>query len=457
MSIWAEKAWLGDDWASCVRISYEDRIEGIETGVEPASGDERVTVLSPGFVNAHSHAFQRALVGRTERRGGGDDDFWSWREPMYALAARLDADRVRVIATQLFSEMVAAGYTSVVEFHYLLGGKASTDNAEAMLGALTSAAEQSGIRLVYAPVFYERAGFDRTDLEPRQRRFSLTLERFLAHFGAARDALAAPHSVAIGAHSLRAVSLESLDALVDAARANDAPFHIHVAEQPREVADCLRQHGRRPVELLLDRYDPDGRWTLVHATHLDDAETERLAASGAVACLCPSTEGNLGDGLFPLPNYLRRGGRFSIGSDSHVTVDPFEELRWLDYGQRLAAGARGVTAAAGEHSGTTLLRQALAGGRQSAGQGECGLVAGAPADFLCLDDSHPVLAGHGDTTRLDALVFGGGARAIDKVIVAGRVRVDGGRHRRAEIHAAEYRACVDALYDAASVAEGPAS
>ena len=320
------------------------------------------------------------------------------------------------------------GYTSVVEFHYLFRDHRGTGDGDVMFQALCRAARESGIRLIYVPVLYERAGFDRPAPEARQRRFAMDVEDFLAHHERAAGAVSGPVTVGIGAHSLRAVSEPSLRQVAARAAASGAPMHIHIAEQRREVEDCLAAHGCRPVRWLLDRFEVDGRWCLVHATHLDTEETRDLAASGAVVCLCPSTEGNLGDGLFPLEDFLRAGGRIAIGSDSQSTINPFEELRWAEYGQRLRSEVRNVASVRKLHVGQELFGRVLAGGAQASGQRECGLAPGAPADLVVLDPDDPMLAGHGPDTLLDALVFSGFPLPIERVMVHGEWRVVGGEH-----------------------------
>ncbi|MDX1482362.1 MAG: formimidoylglutamate deiminase, partial [Woeseiaceae bacterium] len=396
-TLFARRAWTSDGWRRRVRVTVAgERVATVAADARPQQGDEHCDILLPGLANAHSHAFQRALAGRTEQRGGrAADTFWTWREQMYRLAGRLDASTLRGIAAQLYAELLVAGYTRVVEFHYLLGGDSRDDDAAAMLEALVAAADDAGMRLVYVPVLYERRDFDDDGLDERQRRFHLPLERFFDHHAMAREALGGRHAVGIGAHSLRAVSARSLQELAGRAREDGAPFHLHVAEQRREVDACLAATGKRPVQWLLDHAGPGDNWTLVHATHLDADETARLAASGAVVCLCPGTEGNLGDGFFRLADYLQADGSIAIGSDSQVTIDPMEELRWLEYGQRLREERRNVAAGGSGHSGTELLSKVVDGGARSAGERASGLASGAPADFIALDGAHPSIAGHG--------------------------------------------------------------
>ena len=429
--ILARRAFLNNGWAEDVLLSIRDgEIVEVSASVpSPPAGALTAGIVIPGLTNAHSHAFQRALAGRTEHRSGaGRDSFWTWRERMYELTGRLDAGNLAAVARQAYTEMLAAGYTSVVEFHYLFRDETGSGDGDAMFGALCRAARDSGIRLIYLPVLYERAGFDRPAPEARQRRFAMDVESFLAHHERAAGAASGRVTVGIGAHSLRAVSEASLRQVADRAAASGAPLHLHIAEQRRELVDCLRACGVRPVRWLLDRFDVGERWCLVHATHVNDGETHDLAASGAVVCLCPSTEGNLGDGLFPLERFLRAGGRMAIGSDSQATINPFEELRWLEYGQRLVSESRNVASIEDAHVGRELFRRALAGGAQAAGASRSGLAPGAPADLVVLDGEDPMLAGHGPATLLDALLFSGYRVPIERVMVHGEWKVMDGQH-----------------------------
>lgn len=432
-SIFAHKALTASGWAANVRLRIEDgRIAAIEQGATAAADDEVVPVVIPGLVNAHSHAFQRALAGHAEERSpAGEDGFWSWRERMYELAATVDAAALAAIAAQAYGEMLASGYTTVAEFHYLAGAAADGD---AMFDGLVTAATESGIRLCYVPVLYERAGFGAAGPEGRQTLFTLGLRAFLERYERARGRRSERIDVALGAHSLRAVRAESLREIAAVARDAASPLHLHIAEQRREVEDCLAATGCRPVEWLLDRFEVDALWCLVHATHMDAAETAQLAATGAVVCLCPSTEANLGDGLFPLRPFLEAGGTIAIGSDSQVSINPFEELRWLEYGQRLAAGTRNVVALEHPHAGHELFVRALSGGAQSVGQPAAGLAPGAHADLVVLRDEDPMLVGHGDASLLDALVFSGYPLPVGRVMVHGDWCVVDGEHvRRGEM------------------------
>ena len=436
--IFARKALLQKGWADNVRLGVRDgHIDAVVRDASPEPDDFVAGVVIPGLCNAHSHAFQRSLAGRTEERSpAGQDNFWTWRERMYELAARLDAESLVAIARQAYSEMLASGYTSVAEFHYLHHEPRGDSDDDAMFRAICQAAGDSGIRLAYVPVLYERAGFDAPEPEGHQKLFATDVNSFLAHHARASENASDRISVAIGAHSLRAVSEASLGRIARVADDSNAPMHLHIAEQQREVDQCMAANGRRPVRWLLENFDVDEKWCLVHATHMDADETTSLAHSGAVVCLCPSTEANLGDGLFPLHDFLSAGGRIAIGSDSHISINPFEELRWLEYGQRLASQSRNVASLDEPHVGRELFSRALAGGAQASAQSTVGLEAGAPADFVALYDDDPMLVGHDDASLLDALVFSGYRLPIERVMVHGDwCVVDGDHVDQADIRA----------------------
>jgi formimidoylglutamate deiminase len=428
--IFARKALIQKGWMDNVRLTVRaGKIDSIKENGTPKSSDFMAGVVIPGLCNAHSHAFQRALAGRTEERSpAGQDNFWTWRERMYELAGRLDADALAAIARQAYAEMLASGYTSVAEFHYLHRQPGADDKHDGMFHAIRAAAENSGIRLTYVPVLYERAGFDQPEPEGHQRLFALDLDSFLEHHSRVSEHTTDRIHIGIGAHSLRAVSQESMQAIAGASVAAGNPIHLHIAEQQREVDECVSNYGRRPVRWLLENFAVDERWCLVHATHLDADEVEDLAATDAVVCLCPSTEANLGDGLFPLHDFLSAGGRIAIGSDSHVSINPFEELRWLEYGQRLASRSRNIASLQEPHVGRELFSRALAGGSQASGQATRGLRVGAPADLVAMYDDDPMLVGHGAASLLDALVFSGYRLPIERVMVNGEWRVVDGDH-----------------------------
>ncbi len=429
-SVFAHKALLQKGWANSVRLDIRDgRIEAVDADVKPAATDVVTGCVIPGLCNAHSHAFQRALAGHTERRSpDGQDNFWSWRARMYDLASVMDARTLRAVARQAYTEMLSSGYTTVAEFHYLHREPGSNSTDETMFDAICDAADESGIRLMYVPVLYERAGFDMPAPEEQQQLFALDLQTFLQHHARAQEKSGESIGVGIGAHSLRAVSHESMIEIARAGTEAGGPIHIHIAEQQREVDQCMAANGRRPVRWLLENFAVGSQWCLVHATHMDADEVEMLAQSDAVVCLCPSTEANLGDGLFPLHDYLSHGGRIAIGSDSHISINPFEELRWLEYGQRLVKQSRNIASLRNSHVGRELFERALEGGAQASGQAPAGLCVGAPADLVALYEEDPMLVGHSDESRLDALIFSGYRLPIERVMVHGEWCVIDGDH-----------------------------
>ncbi|NII09247.1 formimidoylglutamate deiminase [Oleiagrimonas sp. C23AA] len=404
--------------------------------------------ILPGMANLHSHAFQRAMAGLAERRGEGDDSFWTWRQTMYGFAARLSPDDLKAIAAQLYVEMLRAGYTQVCEFHYLHHQPDGSAYAtpEAMSLALVEAAEEAGIGLTLLPVLYMTGGFDERPLAEHQRRFGHSVEAYARLHQRLRALNASQLTVGMAIHSLRAVPQAPLAEVLADAELSSGPIHIHIAEQAAEVDDCIAQRGARPVRWLLDHAPVDARWCLVHATHMDAGETRDLAHSGAVAGLCPSTEANLGDGLFPLADYLDAGGRFGIGSDSNSSISLVEELRWLEYGQRLRARQRNVAARkAYAHVGAELFAHALQGGAQAAGIDMGRLAPGARADALVLDEDSPWLAAREGRVLLDSLVFAGNDPLVRDVMVAGRWQVRDFQHRDQARIAARYRQTVQRL------------
>lgn len=403
----------------------------------------------PGIPNTHSHAFQRAMAGLAERQSHPEDSFWTWRERMYRFAGRLDPESLYDVARQLYVEMLEAGYTSVCEFHYLHhqpDGRPYADPA-AMSRALVAAAADTGIRLTLLPVLYMCAGFDGRELEPRQRRFGhARLEDFHALLHSLRAAEGPLLRIGIALHSLRAVPEATIRALLEATAQERFPLHIHIAEQTAEVEQCLAARGARPVQWLLDHAPVGPRWTLVHATHLDAAEITALAATGAAVSICPTTEANLGDGLFPLRAFLDAGGRVSIGSDSHVSVSPVEELRWLEYGQRLITRRRNIASDTAIPSvAQALLAHVWQGGALGCGQAVGALEQGACADFIVLDEQAPALAAATPEDVLDRFVFAGNRNLIDQVFVAGRRVVAEGRHFDHETVTRRYRRTLQRL------------
>lgn len=451
-TILARKAFLHTGWANDVRLRIADgSIESIETGCCVHSDDYVASVVIPGIANAHSHAFQRALAGHAEQRGPtARNTFWSWREQMYRLAGRIDADGLASIARQAYCEMLSVGYTSVVEFHYLHGEPDGRGERGAMFQAIAAAAADTGIRLTYVPVLYERAGFDQPQPTMEQRRFAMTPDEFVDHYEYARETADGMTTVGIGAHSLRAVSHSSLRRLAAFVARDECPMHMHISEQTAEVDRCLARHNARPVEWLLKEFSPNDRWCLVHATHVTEDELGSLCRSGAVVSLCPSTEANLGDGLFPLRSWLERGGRIAIGSDSQVTINPFEELRWLEYGQRLSSRSRNVAAVRDSHTGRSLFEQVLEGGGLACGHGAGQLRPGRHADLVILDDESPMLAGHDTESILDALVFSGSKLPIDRVMVGGAWQVLDGVHVASASMESDFAEVVRGLWPASA-------
>jgi formimidoylglutamate deiminase len=443
----AGHVWQAEGWRSDVALAVDG--DGRWADATSAAGASIGQWVLPGMANLHSHAFQRAMAGLAERKGRVDDSFWSWREAMYAFASSVGPHQLQAIAAQLFVEMLKAGYTHVCEFHYLHHQPDGTpyQQPEAMSLALIEAAREAGIGLTLLPVLYMRGGFDRRALSERQRRFGHTVETYLRLLEDLRQH--ENESVRVGAalHSLRAVPSDAMNAVLGDKLVADCPIHIHIAEQIGEVQDCLAIRGARPVEWLFDHAQVDSRWCLVHATHLTDAETLQLAQSGAVAGLCPTTEANLGDGLFPLAAYQDAGGTLGIGSDSNVSVSAVEELRWLEYGQRLDSRHRNIAARKqGESVGETLWQATTAGGRQAAGLHPDAWREGSRADLLVLDENSPWLAARDSRSMMDSVIFAGNAPLIRNVMVGGDWVVSDFRHHDEERIAARYRETVTGLF-----------
>ena len=439
MQLFAERALLDAGWANgaLIEIGDDGLIGALRTGVARVpAGCERVAgTLLPGMPNLHSHAFQRALAGAAERRGAGEDTFWTWRTAMYRLVEKIDPDALENIAAQLFVEMLEAGYTSVGEFHYLHHDRDGrpyaclTETSERIIAA----AERAGIALTLLPVLYTSSGFGGEAPASGQRRFVNGGERYARLLDAlfSRHARRSGLRIGAAAHSLRAVTPGELDGALRALRSLDAhaPIHIHVSEQVREVEDCVRWSGQRPVEWLLEHAEVDARWCLVHATHLSASECAALAKSGATVGLCPTTEANLGDGFFPAAAFLDAGGHFGIGSDSHVSVSPLEELRWLEYGQRLVHRRRALLASPETPSvGRRLFEHAARHGADALALPAGALAAGRRADLVAIDTSLPALQCREGDGLLDALVFAGNVNPVRDVMVGGRWRVREGRH-----------------------------
>jgi formiminoglutamate deiminase len=440
----AKQALLPVGWAENVRITVADgRIAGIETGVEPAAGDERHHALVPGMPNLHSHAFQRAMAGLAESRGPGEDNFWSWRTVMYRFALEMTPDQLEAIAAQLYMEMVEAGFCRVGEFHYLhhdRDGRPYADIAE-HAARIAAASETAGISLTLLPVFYAHSDFGGQPPIDGQRRFINSVDRFEALMTASRRVVDRLEGGVLGVapHSLRAVTPEELAQVVRFA--DGGPVHIHVAEQTREVEGSVAALGARPVEWLLANAILDESWCLIHATHMTEAETMELARSGAVAGLCPITEANLGDGIFNGATFLKEGGLFGVGSDSNVLISVAEELRQYEYSQRLGLRMRNVVSAPPASTGRHLFDAALAGGNRAMGVAG-GLAQGEAADIVALSP------GEADYWRNDTLldhwIFAMDV-GVDAAWVRGRKLVENGRHVRREAISARFRAAMRSL------------
>jgi formiminoglutamate deiminase len=443
-SLWFHSALLSEGWAERVRFNLNGgRIEFVETGVDPATGDESHDVALPGLCNVHSHAFQRGMAGLAETRGPVGDNFWTWREVMYRFLDRLSPDDMEAIAALAYIEMLETGFTRVGEFHYIHHDPkgAPYANIAELAERIASAAADTGIGLTLLPVFYAHSNFGGAAPAPGQRRFINSLNGFtkLVQQCAAIAATLDDANFGIAPHSLRAVTQAELASIVPLALGG--PVHIHAAEQTKEVEDSIAWSGARPVEWLLDHAKIDRHWCLVHATHMTDAETRRLARSGAVAGLCPVTEANLGDGVFPAEDYLAQAGHFGIGTDSNVQIDAAGELRLLEYAQRLTRRGRNLLAPAeGRSTGRALFEGAQAGGGQALGRKSHGLKQGAPADIVSLDTGNPAFAGRKDDALLDSWIFAGGRP--DCVWRFGRKVVKHGRHRDRDKIAARYQGTI---------------
>ncbi|WP_419236623.1 formimidoylglutamate deiminase [Serratia fonticola] len=440
----ASRALLPTGWAHNVRLEVD--AHGQLAQVTPNTDSDGCLRLHgdvvPGMPNLHSHAFQRAMAGLAEVAGNPQDSFWTWRDLMYRLVQRLTPEQVGVIARQLYIEMLKGGYTQVAEFHYLHHtpeGKAYADRGE-MTGRLSEAALQAGIGMTLLPVLYSYAGFGAQPAQAGQRRFIQSAESYLEQQQViARQLSGQPlQNQGLCFHSLRAVELGQMQQIL-AASDQTLPVHIHIAEQQKEVNDCLAWSGQRPVAWLYEHLPVDSRWCLVHATHLDREELEQLARSKAVAGLCPTTEANLGDGIFPGDSYLHHQGRWGIGSDSHVSLNVVEELRWFEYGQRLRDQRRNrLTTPEQPAVADVLYQQALRGGAQACGTAIGKLAVGYRADWLVLDGEDPYLASAPDASILNRWLFAGGKEQIRDVFVAGRQVIEQGRHALQQQSSAEF-------------------
>jgi formimidoylglutamate deiminase len=451
---WFENAYLTTGWETAVKVGVTDTglISTIETNASADGSTSFSGLAMPGFPNIHSHAFQRAMTGLSEVATSPKDTFWTWRKVMYEYAHAITPKDQQAIADQLYMEMLKAGYTSVAEFHYLHNQHdgQSFDNPAAMSDAIINAAEHTGIGLTHLPVLYMSSNFGNVPLKQQQSRFANSLDSFqrlLTHLSK-RISQSDSARLGIAFHSLRAVPPGAMSETLTFLNQldNTAPIHIHIAEQMLEVEESIRTLGKRPVEWLLENHNVDNRWCLVHATHLNDEEVAGIAQSGAVAGICPTTEANLGDGLFPMIPYLRHGGAFAIGSDSNTSVSPIEELRWLEYGQRLQHQRRNIIASEKTpHTAQHLVDQALTGGATALGRKTGKISAGYFADIIILDENAPNLFGKPIENRLDALIFSGNTNMVRDVLASGQWVVKNYRHIHETKISENYRSSIKRL------------
>lgn len=440
----APRVLLATGWAHNVRLEVDEL--GMLTAITPEASSHESIPLSgpvvPGMPNLHSHAFQRVMAGLAEVAGDPQDSFWTWRELMYRMVQRLTPEQVGVIARQLYIEMLKGGYTQVAEFHYLhndISGKPYADRGE-MTAHLSAAAGDAGIGLTILPVLYSYAGFGGQPAQAGQQRFIQDVDSYLQQQAVIQRQINgnALQNLGLCFHSLRAVTPEQMYQVLKASDPT-LPVHIHIAEQQKEVNDCLNWSGQRPISWLYDHLDINARWCLIHATHADAYEVTKMAHSGAVAGLCPTTEANLGDGIFPGVDYLAQEGRWGIGSDSHVSLNVVEELRWLEYGQRLRDQRRNRLIAQGQtRVGDVLYQQALSGGAQACGVPVGQLSVGYRADWLVLDNQDPYLAAATDNALLNRWLFAGHVGQILDVYVGGVARVVDGVHPQQQAAASDF-------------------
>jgi len=447
--IFAKQAKLSTGWASNVRVTHADgRITDIAPNQTPDAHDTCVDTLLPALANLHSHSFQRAMAGMTEYRMAGKDSFWTWRDLMYRFTANLTPEHIEAIAAFVFLEMQEAGYASVGEFHYLhhqAGGTPYADLGE-LSGRIAAAAATTGIGLTHLPVLYTYGGAGQAPLQDGQARFGNSVDRFNDLVAKARDVVAhlpADCRVGIAPHSLRATSPDDLKAVLAAHTAG--PVHIHIAEQPKEVADISAWLGARPVDWLLANAEVTTNWSLIHATHMTADETLKMAKSGAVAGLCPVTEANLGDGPFNGPSYLEAGGAFGVGSDSNVLISLTEELRTLEYSQRLRDVARNVMVVGEGSVGDTIYTGAAKGGAQALGRGAGEIAVGELADIVAIDGAAPSMCALRQDQILDGLVFAAKDDVVTDVWSAGRHAVQSGRHVKRDDIVAAYKLAMQSL------------
>ena len=437
-TLFCEHVLLADGWASNVTLEIDERGSIASIECDTVRGPNSMILAGPvvpALQNLHSHAFQRAMAGLAEIAGSTDDSFWTWRDTMYRLVGQMSPDDVEAVTTKLYSELLRGGFGHVAEFHYFHHALAKVGRSDGfeMSSRILRSAETAGIGLTHLPVFYAHSGFGGQAPNDGQRPFLHDVDSFLALLDRLAPACAsADVRLGLAIHSLRAATPEEMRAVLSAEQTG-GPIHIHVAEQEREVEDCLAWSGRRPVSYLLDEIAVDKRWCAIHATHMTADETARLARSGAVAGLCPATEANLGDGIYPATEFLAQGGRLGIGTDSHVATSVAEELRVLEYGQRLRDRRRNrLVSGPGASVGRTLIEASLSGGAQASGLAVSGIRVGARADLVVLDGANPFIATAKDDQILDRWIFALGSEAVRDVMVRGDFVVREGRHRAEE-------------------------
>ena len=419
---------LSSGWAQNVAVDIDD--QGVISRITPnqVKGSNWISGYAlPGINNIHSHAFQRAMAGLTEYSTSVEDSFWTWRDIMYRFAAKISSKDLEVIACQLYMEMLKAGYISVSEFHYL--HREGDDNL-AMSNAIISAAKNVGIALCHLPVLYTSSGFGGQPLNMGQKRFSHDVDDYLELHSKLIDQINGTQNQHIGVafHSLRAVPEDALNYVLSSNLTG--PTHIHISEQMQEVNDCIAWSGKRPIEWLFDHVSVDESWCLIHATHLNESEISMVAESGAVVGLCPTTEANLGDGIFSLTDYLTRDGLIAIGSDSHISVSITEEIRLLEYGQRLKYQRRNINTSDKEpHTGTHLYKESLRGGAKASGFDNGSIEIGKRADLIVLDETSPLLVGTPELSVIDRFIFSGNQNSIKHVIVGGEMVISDYKHK----------------------------
>lgn len=451
MTIHAKTAFVQGGWLKDVRVSCANgAITDVTADAQPLSDDTCVDVLLPSLCNLHSHTFQRAMAGMTEFRAAGQESFWTWRDLMYRFIGHLTPDQIEAIAALTFLEMQEAGYASVAEFHYVHHQPDGTPYARLaeLSDRILAAALETGIGLTHLPVLYTYAGVNQEPLAGGQLRFSNEVDQYLRLVDDCRASLTQlPNDARVGVapHSLRATSPADLATLLQATP--DGPVHIHISEQRKEVADVQARLGQRPVEWLLNNAEVNDRWCLIHATHMTEAETIAMAKSGAVAGLCPITESNLGDGTFNGPAYLQHGGSFGLGSDSNVRVSLTEELRTLEYSQRLRDMARNVLVVGEGSVGKTLYTGAANGGARASGRNSGEIARGKLADLVAIDSTHPALCALNDDQLLDGLCFAASDNVVTDTWSAGRHMVRSGRHIARDAIIGKYKTSIKQLLE----------